>query len=195
MGTTMTTTPHRVRYERDDDRWFVDALDVPGAHTEARTLAAAREAIREAIAVVLDLPEGAEDTIELDEEYALPPLGDIAAAARDLRAHAATLEELAQQVTADVVALARKLADGHPLSDRDIAAMLGVSHQRVHQLRAAGAESAESNVLAEHASRVLTEAGLEAQALAERILGAGWLRSPGAPEADQDCEPGPAHAQ
>jgi predicted RNase H-like HicB family nuclease len=47
-----------VRYERDaDDWWFAEVKDVPGCHTQGRTIEQARERIREALQAWFDLPQ------------------------------------------------------------------------------------------------------------------------------------------
>jgi len=72
-----------VTYSRDDNETW---LAVSGrAHTDGRTIAAARRRSREAIALVENLPPGAEDTIELEETFELPNAG-IESAIRGARA-------------------------------------------------------------------------------------------------------------
>jgi predicted RNase H-like HicB family nuclease len=47
-----------------DGSWFVNAVDVQGAHTSGRNITTARANIREAIALVLDGDEQSFDLLE-----------------------------------------------------------------------------------------------------------------------------------
>ncbi len=48
---------YTVRFEPDEDGWlFVSVPELPGCHTQARTIDEGCERIREALALVLDLP-------------------------------------------------------------------------------------------------------------------------------------------
>jgi len=128
---------HRVVFERDDnDRWFVHCPDVPGAHSHGRTLASARSNIREAIGLVLDIPDGS--SIELAEEIQLgdPILQESVEQARQLRHRANGIEQ--QTRTATVAAIERSAVSDTTLSMRDLADLLGLSHQRVQQISASG---------------------------------------------------------
>jgi predicted RNase H-like HicB family nuclease len=122
-----------VVYERDDNRsWFVHCPGVKGAHSHGRTLASARENIREAIAIVLDLEEDA--VFGLSEEIKLRHPGlqqaiDLAASQRTEALHA---QQLAAKATTE--AITESMSSGDVLSNRDLAELLGLSHQRVQQL-------------------------------------------------------------
>jgi predicted RNase H-like HicB family nuclease len=124
---------YRVIYERDDNhRWFVRCPDVHGAHSHGRTLAAARANIREAIALVLELDD--ESGFNLAEEVRLsdPHLQQLLDRARKLRDTASQAEEEARRAT--VEAVAESTGSNTSLSVRDLADLLGLSHQRVQQL-------------------------------------------------------------
>jgi predicted RNase H-like HicB family nuclease len=54
---------YRVEVTREDGVWIGDVLDVPGAHTSARSLEALKARVQEVIGLVLDRPE--------DERFAL----------------------------------------------------------------------------------------------------------------------------
>jgi predicted RNase H-like HicB family nuclease len=61
----MHTPDYRVTYERDmDGYWVADAHDLIGAHTQGRTISAARAWIREVIALVEELDN--EDAFDLE---------------------------------------------------------------------------------------------------------------------------------
>lgn len=125
---------YRITIEPDEDGWWaVSADDVRGAHSHGQTLAAARRNIREAIALMDDLPAGAEDTMALDEKVILPPASDEARAA----VWAARMEqELAatrlREATGQALEVfAKEFPD---LGLRDLAELFGLSYQRVAQL-------------------------------------------------------------
>ncbi len=128
---------HRVVFERDDnDRWFVHCPDLPGTHSHGRTLASARSNIREAIALVLDVAE--DDSCDLVEDIRLndPALQVATNRARHVRDQANDFEERARTATLEAIAIS--IASGEHLGLRDLAELLGLSHQRVQQLVAAG---------------------------------------------------------
>lgn len=123
MSTTYAATAVR------EGRWWVVAVEGIGV-TQARRIAEAPRAAREMVAVTLDVPL---DDVEID--LTVGDVDDIhvaaeVAAIRDERARASELEHAASQ---RAQALARNLA-AHDVSMRDVGAILGVSHQRAHQL-------------------------------------------------------------
>lgn len=126
---------HRVVFTKEGDDWVVVAPDIPGAHSWGPTLKSASEHIKEAIALVLDLPDGAEETMTLDPIFRLESMDDDGDP--DVFRHA--LEARNQLQDAQAVAdetLRRAVAEGrrHRVSMRDIATMTGVSYQRVAQI-------------------------------------------------------------
>lgn len=129
----MTQTAYTVTYDRDDNhRWFVRCPAVPGAHSHGRTLASARSNICEAIALVLDLPDDTEfDLIEVIR-VSDPGLQRALDRARNLRQRARELDEQCQAATLDAVTTSDNSGDS--IGMRDIAELLGISHQRVQQL-------------------------------------------------------------
>jgi predicted RNase H-like HicB family nuclease len=63
---SMKDTNYRVVVTRDEAGWWAaSVVGIDGAHTEARTLAALDHEVREVIALVLDLPDGAESLLDL----------------------------------------------------------------------------------------------------------------------------------
>jgi predicted RNase H-like HicB family nuclease len=128
----MSKPKYLAEYVRDNnDTWFVKAPEVSGAHSHGRTLSRARENIREAVGLVLDV---AEDSFEIVDRVQLPAdIRRLVDSARELRVEADELQQFAAEATADVV---KTLSFGrHPLSLRDTAQLLGISFQRVQQLR------------------------------------------------------------
>ncbi len=134
---------HRVTFQRDDNgRWLVRCPQLQGAHSHGRTLASARTNIREAICLVLDIDD--EMSFDLIEEVLLPDskLQNVVDQARDLRQAATDSEHAAQAATLRAVTTAGKSRT--QLSTRDLADLLGLSHQRVQQLIAAAKNGARS---------------------------------------------------
>jgi predicted RNase H-like HicB family nuclease len=128
----MSTTTFTAHYERDSlaDAWTVTISGVPGCHTYGRSLRQAQTRIREALALWLDVEP---HTLQVRDE--LPA---------DLTALAAGVARARQEVEAagvraydETVDAVRQLTD-LGLSRRDAAEVLGLSHQRIQQLLAAG---------------------------------------------------------
>lgn len=122
---------YQIVVTREGDHWLADVPELAGTHTYAKTLAALDDNIREAIALVEDLPEGAEATLELvfDVHTGDPAIDQ--ATAR-VRAERERLRRAERELADETAQLARKMrADW---SVRDCAALLGVSMQRVSQI-------------------------------------------------------------
>ena len=121
---------YHVAYERDESGWWVASVrEVRGCHTQGRTVDEAKRRIREAMEVFVDDARSA----KLVDDVKLPAM-----AAKAIRAYA-TLRKRADQEDRRAALAARRavrLLRGGKLkmSARDAARVLGVSHQRVHQL-------------------------------------------------------------
>lgn len=114
-------------FEPDDGRWLVTVPEVPGAHSHGRTVARGRANVREAIALVLEVDE---DSFDLREQFKLPArVRQVVDRARRARAQAQHAETKALEATKEAIGA---LDD---LSVRDVAELVGVSFQRIHQLR------------------------------------------------------------
>jgi len=125
MVETMKT--YRVVYELDESgHWIASVPRVRGCHTYGRSLSEARARIREALG--LFVPDAAR--ARLTDDIHLP------ADMRRLvvRFQAARTRAERERERAD--AAARRLAAR--LSRRDAAALLDISHQRVHQIAGRG---------------------------------------------------------
>lgn len=108
--------------------WAIEVPQVRGVHSQARRLDQAEDIAREAIALMLEVPEDSFD-VELKPELAGPAADDLSAAlaARGL------VERAQADARASTIRAAQRLhVDGLPV--RDIGALLGLSHQRVAKL-------------------------------------------------------------
>ena len=121
---------YRVAYERDESGWWVASVrGVRGCHTQGRTVDEARRRIREALELFVDDAHNA----PFVDDVKLPP-----AATKAIRAYA-TLRKKADDEDRRAARAARHavrlLRTGTlKMSARDAARLLGLSHQRVHQL-------------------------------------------------------------
>lgn len=121
---------YRVAYERDESGWWVASVrGVRGCHTQGRTVDEARRRILEAMELFVDDARRA----KIVDDVKLP-----AGAAQAIRDYA-TLRKQADEEDRRAAQAARRavrvLRGGRlKMSARDAARLLGLSHQRVHQL-------------------------------------------------------------
>lgn len=113
--------------DTDDDAWLVHIGEVAGCHTYGRTLAQARERIREALGLFVDDAESAEivDHIEIAKTVKAT-----IARARRARDEATKAQEAASKAMREAIARLR----GAGLTVRDVGDLLGLSHQRVAKI-------------------------------------------------------------
>lgn len=123
---------------REGRDWLAEVPAIHGgAHTHARTLQALDKYVREVIVLGADLPDEAMDSLEIDYEYRLD-------GSDDERKVAVETRKKAQRLAADAEKRYARLACRYVergVAVRDIAAMLGISHQRVSQLTAPSSKS------------------------------------------------------
>jgi predicted RNase H-like HicB family nuclease len=122
----MTTKNVKVTVRRDpEDRsaWLVNVAGTPGAHTFGRSLAEAKRHGTEVVALWFELEP---DQFEIDWDVRL---GDLAIPVKQARAAMAHAD--ADRLRRDDAVRALTQAG---MSYRDIAELLGLSHQRVAQI-------------------------------------------------------------
>ena len=114
-----------------EGRWWMVRVPEIDQVTQARRLSEVTKAARELIAVTLDVPMstvGVRVRVERVGE-----VEDVTGRAEAIRKEHARADELARRAQDESKELARQLAGAH-VPMRDIGELLGVSHQRVHQL-------------------------------------------------------------
>ena len=121
---------YHVAYERDESGWWVASVrEVRGCHTQGRTVDEARRRIREAMHLFVNDARSA----KLVDDVKLPATAATAIRAYTTVRKRADLEDRRAALAARRVV--RLLRGGKlKMSARDAARLLGVSHQRVHQL-------------------------------------------------------------
>lgn len=122
---------YTVKVVREDDAWVADVVGLAGAHTYARNLTSLDANVREVIALVEDLEDGAEPGLDVSYEYSnVSPLFVQAVAIgeerRELEARQADLLERMGVIAPKLVAAGESM--------RDIAAALQMSPGRVSQI-------------------------------------------------------------
>lgn len=127
---------YKVVIERDETGvWLARVPSVPGCHTHGRTLEQARRRIREALELWVDDARRAELTFEIRLPAEINKEIHRARTTRDRSVRAA--REASDAVWRASLDLTQKAG----LSLRDVAELLGMSHQRVQQLLSARPES------------------------------------------------------
>ncbi len=129
------TGPYRVIVERWGKWWTIEVPGVPGGHSQARRLDQVEATARELIAFQLDLPDSRIPEIEVVLEVHLPAelAAEVDAAKREAEAAKRDVEAARKRERAALERAARTLT-GASLTQREAAKVLGLSHQRVHQV-------------------------------------------------------------
>ncbi len=113
--------------------WVASVKEVPGCHTQGRSVRHARTRIREALS--LWIGDRSAGVAEFEEHFPLPP--NVRRMLRRLAELEAQLDGL-REVESTVAALRRRavccLVGEEGFSYRDAAEVLGISHSRVEQL-------------------------------------------------------------
>jgi predicted RNase H-like HicB family nuclease len=131
MAAEMNAKRYQVQVAHEGGTWLGDVPSLAGAHTFAGSLASLDHAMREVIALVEDLPEGAEPSLDLAWDFSgvSAEACDAAELARRRREHRQAGEEIAR-VTERTAAHLAEIG----WSVRDIGFVLGISPGRVSQL-------------------------------------------------------------
>jgi len=121
---------YHVGYKRDESGWWVASVrELRGCHTQGRTVDEARRRIREAMELFVYDARSA----KLVDDIKLP-----AGAKKAIRTYASLRKKADQEDRRAALAARRAvrvLRGGRlKMSARDAARLLGLSHQRVHQL-------------------------------------------------------------
>ena len=125
-----TMKGYTVRYERDEGGWWVATVPrIRSCHTQGRTLDEARRRIREALALFIDNAE----RVELRDEIELP--NDVQKTLRKVAEYRHDVEKLQKQSAGVLEKAIKQLTERLKLSTRDQADLLGLSHQRIHQIK------------------------------------------------------------
>jgi predicted RNase H-like HicB family nuclease len=120
---------YRAVYRREPDgRWIVEMPQVKGCHSYGRTIDQARDRIREALALFVDNAE----TAEIEDDVRMP--ASVKGAVRNAQRMRQRLEAARTRVSAAEERAVRQLRRTMKLGHRDAGSILGLSHQRVHQL-------------------------------------------------------------
>jgi hypothetical protein len=126
-------TTYDVHVSREGDQWLADVPELEGTQTYASNLTALDRYVREIIVLAVDLPASAAADLALRWSY---DLGDqLVQQANALRAEREELAVKERQLEQATRELATKLTRDLGLSVRDAGPLLGISHQRVSQLR------------------------------------------------------------
>lgn len=130
----MNSETYRVIITREDDHWLADVPSLQGAHTYARSLPTLDQAVREVVVLAADLPDEAMPDLVLELEY---HTGDASldATTQEVRQLRRQADEIAAAAAARTSEVAADLV-ARGMSVRDVAALLGISPQRVSQLTA-----------------------------------------------------------
>lgn len=120
---------YTVLMDRDEDGWWIASVEgVSGCHTQGRSIAQALRRAREVLAACVDDHESAR---------LVPRVELTADARRAIGRYKSARERLEADRTDTVRAAAGAVAlltETHGMSVRDAGELLGLSHQRVHQI-------------------------------------------------------------
>jgi len=119
---------YEIKAVRSGKWWALSVPEIKGVYSQARSLSEARSMAREAIALMLDIPEDS-----FDVELTIEPWAD---EIRELNAVRAEQQELEERLDALRLELLEQFKAGG-VSTRDAGEALGLSHQRISQLKAA----------------------------------------------------------
>jgi predicted RNase H-like HicB family nuclease len=127
----MAKAKYVVTYDRDEAGWWIaEVQGVAGVNSDGRTVADARRRVREALSLAIG--DAAAKAAALVDEVKLP--GETRKAVARATAARSKLEAIQAEAQESTATAVRELRKRLGLSIRDIADLLGISHQRVQQL-------------------------------------------------------------
>lgn len=116
-----------------EGKWWMIAIPELDGLTQARRLSEAQQMAKEYIAVTRDIPI---EDVAVDISISIENEENVLGLVEEIKTEREQAERLERDAAKKAERLARKLAaDGVPL--RDVGTILGVSHQRAHQLASA----------------------------------------------------------
>ncbi|MGH3326799.1 MAG: hypothetical protein ACRDPT_03205 [Streptomycetales bacterium] len=130
-------TTYRIMIRREHPWWVAFAEGVPGSAVEARGLGHLFTEIREGLADLLDIEP---ESLDLSPQFDLPL--DAKVALDELREARWERERAERRYEARMHRAAQVLGESVRASARDAAELMGISHQRVSQLRSGKARRA-----------------------------------------------------
>ena len=120
---------YKVRLERDETgHWIASVPSVPGCHSYGRSLDEARRRIRQALSLFIKDTNRA----TLEDDIRLTPR--VARLRKDALAARHRADQQSARAAAATRDAARALTRDLRIGVRDAGRLLGVSHQRIHQL-------------------------------------------------------------
>jgi len=120
---------YRVKLTRDDEgAWLAQVPSVPGCHTYGRSIEQAMNRIREALALWVD--DASTANLQSDIRLSEPARSNVRRV-RSARDRAQRADEDARALLAETV---RELTRDEGWSVRDVAGVIGLSPQRIHQI-------------------------------------------------------------
>jgi predicted RNase H-like HicB family nuclease len=120
---------YTARCTRSGNWWAIDVPEVAGVHTQSKRLDSAEAMARDAITLMLEVPE---DSFEIDVEPVLP--SDVEHALAEWADTVDEAKDAETKAKSAVIALLVLLVAKHGMSYRDAGKIVGLSHQRVQQI-------------------------------------------------------------
>jgi DNA-directed RNA polymerase specialized sigma24 family protein len=120
---------YEITAERSDGWWAFSVPEIQGAHGQAKRLDQVRDAARDVVSKVADVPA---DSFELELNIRLEPhVEHLLSEAKEMRDQVEKLQQAAQDTMRRAIEQCKDVAG---LSVRDIGNLLDVSFQRVSQV-------------------------------------------------------------
>jgi len=128
MSAPQSQHSYRVDVIRSGQWWAIEVPELPGVFSQVRRIDQVDEAVKEAIAMMTDADE-ADVSIDVEVESG----SDIEALLATLKQSSSAAEAAREQEAADRRHVIEQLRS-KGLPNRDVATLIGLSHQRVAQI-------------------------------------------------------------